>query len=189
MIPGAEPPRLAPPPPGSPVPGVFWAASAAFVDELAEALAGRKVLEIFAGNGYLASLLAARGLEVTATSVLSSMDAHERGLYHPVANLDAREAVLRLGDDHDLLLMCWPTVTPAALQACELWGAKPIAFIGEWTDYSKNHLGGCATDELFERLAPSRILSSYRGNLLERAAIGTLGPAPAPAPRRPKSLL
>jgi hypothetical protein len=169
------------PPKGQPAPGVFWRPNSDFADELARELTGCKVLEIFAGNGYLAALLRERGIDILATSLRSSHDAHSLGLYHPVEDIEACQAVEAHGATRDILLMCWPTTTPAALRACELWGTKPIAYIGEATDYSKGHLGGCATDEFFERFAPSKILSSYKGNMLEIAALGRLGPAPAPA--------
>lgn len=179
-MPLLDPPRLSAPPPGSFVPGVFWRPSAEFADALAGRLRGSRVLEVFGGNGYLAALLSERGVDILCTSVLSSMDAHERGLYFEVEDLDAREACRLHGGDRDVLLMCWPTVTDAALQACELWGEKPIAFIGEFTDYSKGHLGGCATDSFFERFRVAEEFPSYRGNMLERACLGTLGPSPRP---------
>jgi len=169
------PPALPPPTVPSRAPGVFWRPSIAFVDELAQALEGQRVLEIFAGNGYLAGQLARRGVDVLATSVLSSMDGHESGLYHPVVDLDAVQAVLEHGDDRDVLLMCWPTTTRRAHQAAQLWEARrsrPIAFIGEYTDYARGHLGGCATDEFFESFLVEREFKSYRGNCMERACMG-----------------
>lgn len=171
-------------------PGVYWRPNEAFVAELALALQGRRVLEIFAGNGYLASCLAERGVDIVATSVLSGMDAHDRGVYHPVEDMDAVSAVLELAEDRDALLMCWPTVTDAALQACELWGDRgPIAYIGEITNYELGHLGGCATDSFFERFEPSHRFESYQGNRMEGAMLGALRP-PSPQPaqsRRPKA--
>lgn len=167
------------PPLGRDVPGVYWRPAQAFVDELAAALKGKKVLEVFAGNGYLAGLLAQRGIDVLATSVLSSMDAHQHGIYHPVQDLNAVRAVVELGGARDVLLMCWPTVTDQALMAAEVWtqhAERSIVFIGEFTDYAKNHLGGCATDEFFERFNPSQVFPSYRGNMLEKACMGTLAP-------------
>lgn len=102
------------------------------------------------------------------------MDAHEAGVYHPVENMNARDAVNAFGSDHDILLMCWPTATRAAVEACRAWGDKPIVFIGEFTDYSKNHLGGCATDEFFSSFKLLQEFFSYKGNMLEKACIGTL---------------
>lgn len=156
------------------VAGLYWRPNDQFVHELAMALQGRRVLEIFAGNGYLAGLLSARGVDILATSILSSMDAHERGVYHPVEDMDAVEAVKAYGNDRDVLLMCWPTVTNQALYAAQDWGDKPIIFIGEFTDYEKNHLGGCATDEFFERFSMTHEFTCYNGNMLEKAAMGVL---------------
>jgi hypothetical protein len=158
--------------------GAFWRPNEAFVDELADALRGRRVLEVFAGNGLLAGLLAARGVDVVATSILSSMDRHEAGLYHPVEPLDAVAAAL-IYQERDALLMCWPTVTPAALAACEIWGeGRPIVFIGEFTDYTLGHLGGCATDDFFARFVREKDFATYQGNMMERASLGKIGPKP-----------
>lgn len=173
--PSQIPPALLPLPPlGERPAGAFWRPNPAFIKELGQALAGQRVLEIFAGNGLLAGHLAARGIDVTATSILSSMDAHTQGLYHPVKELGAREAVARHGADHDILLLCWPTVTESALLACRDFGAKPILFIGEFTDYSKNHLGGCASDAFFQDFRISREFSTYQGNMLEKACLGRI---------------
>lgn len=159
------------------VQGLWWRPSPAFIEEIAAALAGQRVLEVFAGNGYLAGLLARRGIDIVATSILSSMDAHERGIYHPVTDVNAVVAVSTLADDRDVLLMCWPTVTDQAVQAAELWGDRPILFIGEFTDYSLGHLGGTATDEFFERFSVTQTFESYRGNIMEKACMGVLMPA------------
>lgn len=146
-----------------------------FIDELVSVLAGCKVLEVFAGNVFLAAHLAARGVSVSATTRFAGHDAHEHGLYYPVEEMDAVDAVLNYGHTHDVLLMCWPTTTPRALRAVEAWGAeKDVIFVGEVSDYSKGHLGGCATDEFFERMRWARRLASYQGNALEAALMGRL---------------
>lgn len=183
-----EPPRLPLPTDSTRVLGAYWSPSEDFINDLANALRGKKVLEIFAGNGYLAGLLAAKGIDIVATSLLTSMDAHEHGLYYPVQDLDAVAAVNVLGAERDVLLMCWPTVTMAALRACQAWGPdKDIAYIGEFTDYSRNHLGGCATDEYFEALRVDSTFSSYPSrNDLEKAIIGRII-APTPSLRLPRS--
>jgi hypothetical protein len=64
--------------------GSFWRPNEAFVEELASYLAGKRVLEIFSGNGLLAGLLNARGVDVRATTLLSSHDSHRLGFFHPV---------------------------------------------------------------------------------------------------------
>lgn len=167
-------PQIIPlPNPSKEVPGIFWIPSGAFVEELSTYLAGKSVLEVFAGNGLLAGHLASRGITVTATSILSSMDGHELGVYHPVDNLSASKAVAKYGLTHDVLLMCWATVTMDALRAAQAWGpGRDIVFIGEVTNYSKNHLGGCATDEFFEAIEVVHRFEHHRlKNLLEQAFV------------------
>lgn len=155
--------------------GVYGRLSAPFLDDLAAVIGPRKVLEVFAGNGFFAAQLAARGVAITATTQFSGHDAHEYGLYYDVEELEAVAAVQAYGATHDVLLMCWPTTTPRALQAVEAWGGeKEVVFVGEVTDYAKGHLGGCATDAFFERMHFHRRLDCYRGNVLEAALIGRL---------------
>lgn len=155
--------------------GVFWRPNATFVDELAAYCHGKRVLEVFAGNGFMAGLLAARGVEVTATSILSSMDAHGRGLFHPVIDMDAVSAVRQFDFEHDILLICWPTVTDKVLRCVQEWGKeRDFIYIGEVTDYEKGHLGGCATDEFFASIEVGRRFPSYQGNALEQAFVARL---------------
>ena len=157
--------------------GNFWHPNPVFVEELAEYLKGRKVLEIFAGNGYLAGLLAQRGIAVTATTRFAGHDSHESGVYYDVQEMEAEEAVHRYGASHDVLLMCWPTVTLAALHAVKIWGpGRDVAYIGEVTDHAKGQLGGCATDEFFDEMEFTHRFESYRGNIWESAMVGRLRP-------------
>lgn len=168
-------PQLALPEQVTRVVGNYWNPTPEFVEELAQFLKGRKVLEIFAGNGYLAGLLHARGIDVVATTLFAGHDCHERGLYFPVKKMDAAVAVLEHGDNRDVLLVSWPTVTHTVLSAALLWGFnKDIVFIGEVTDYSKKHLGGCATDEFFENMEFTRKFETYQGNWIESALVGRL---------------
>jgi len=136
-------------------PVAFGHFTPSFLDDLADLLAGKRVLEVFAGNGLLAASLAQRGIAITATSLFSGHDGHRAGLLYPVIELDAVAAVHAFGNDADILLMSWPTTTDAAAVAALVWGpVRDIIFIGEVTDYGKGHLGGCATDLFFEvRLA------------------------------------
>lgn len=158
------------------VPGAYWTPSFDFVDELVQFIGARTVLEVFAGNGYLAALLANRGVRITATSLFTGHDAHERGVYYDVKELAAVDAVRQEGARHEVLLLSWPTVTPAALAAVEAWGpGRDVVFVGEITDYAKGHLGGCATDEFFERVAFHHQFKSYKGTMLEAAMVGRIG--------------
>ena len=144
------------------VPGVYWVATQGFVDELASYLRGKRVLEVFAGNGFLAANLARAGVDIHSTTIFAGHDAHERGIYFDVEEMRAEHAVLRHGPAADVLLMAWPTVTPSALRAAMLWGHdKPLVYIGEITNHSTGFLGGCATDDFFEALLVERRFESY----------------------------
>lgn len=157
-------------------PRVFGNFTDAFIDELATFLLKRRVLEIFAGNGALAALLARKGVAVTATSKFTSHDGHENGLNHPVIEMGAAEAVRHYESAHDVLLMSWPTVTNQVTIATQLWGPdRPIVYIGEITDYEKGHLGGCADDEFFETIVSFVPFETYRGNILEAAGVMKIG--------------
>lgn len=172
LVPLSLPPRA----------GVFFTYTPAFIAELADYLQGKRVLETFAGNGYLAALLAAKGISVTATSLFRGMDASDFGqsLYHPVEELSAVEAVTRYGADHDVLLMSWPTVTEQAFIAARLMG-KPVVVIGEFTDYSIGQLGGCATDDFWAHARPEKVFSTYRSRGPEAAQVVEMQQEPNPA--------
>jgi hypothetical protein len=165
--------------------GTFWQPNLAFITELANYLAGRKVLEIFGGNGLLAGYLASKGVAVTCTSILSSMDCHSSGVYHPITQMRAIGAVHALGNNHDVLLMCWPTVTMEVLACARAWGTgRNIVFAGEMTDYTLGPMGmgGCATDEFFEATEIVRAFSAYQPrNMLDKAVVLRLKEYRAPA--------
>lgn len=179
-----QPPKILPlpktPDDDSRCQGLFWRPNNKFVDDLAGALSGRRVLEIFAGNGYLSAWLASKGVNIVATSILSGMDAHAKGVYCPVIDMDAICAVKAFSKETDTLLICWPTVTEDVTAAAALWGKeRDIVFIGEVTEYSKGHLGGCATDSFFEQSEIVAEIPSYQGNMLEKAMIlRHIGPNP-----------
>ncbi|MDK9789754.1 hypothetical protein [Vibrio sp. D431a] len=145
--------------------GLFLNATPAFIDELATELQGKKVLEIFAGNGFLANELSLRGVDVKATSILSSMDGHDVNLYCEVENIDAIEAVHKYGASHDVLLMSFPTVTESAIKAVFEWGeARDVVYIGERstrTEHQQGFLAGCASDSLHYSLIEHKRFSTY----------------------------
>ena len=151
--------------------GVYWKPNKQFIDELVEYIGNKSVLEIFAGNGYLAHKLRSKGVNLIATSIFSSHDCHNLKMYSEVLVLDAISAVHEF-HNRDVLLLSWPTTTIEAYRAIELWGpCKDIIFIGEVTDYSKNHLGGCSTDHFFESIEITSRFESYLGNYMEHAII------------------
>lgn len=147
--------------------------SAGFVDELAAWIGDRKVLEVFAGNGLLASKLMAKGVDIIPTTLLRGHDGHDRGMFCDVVEMEASRAVREYGAGRDVLLMAWPTADMAAFMASATWGGdRPIVFIGEVTDYDKNHLGGCASDEFFAATVETDRFGTYSGrSFLERAAV------------------
>lgn len=164
--------------------GIFGAFGEEFINDLAVFLKGQRVLEIFAGNGLLAAKLNNLGISIKATTILAGMDRHSDGLYYPVENLNAISAVTQFGKDYDILLMCWPTVTEDAIRAVDAWGQeKKIVFIGEVTDYSINHFGGCATDDFFKQTTPLYKFESYKGNFIEQALILKYTPKPGFVPK------
>lgn len=144
-----------------------------FIEELTRFCAGKRVLEVFAGNGLLAGLLAQGGVNVRATSKFSSIDGHGDGMLHPVEEIDAVSAVRLYEDVSDVLLMSWPTTTEAAADAVIAWGSeRDVIFIGEMTrpELGRGGLGGCATDRLFAITTVGQSFQSYRGRgHLERA--------------------
>lgn len=146
----------------------------AFLAELSTYLQPYRVLEVFAGNGKLASLLQQNDIQVTPTSLHSTHDGHTvTGFFTPVEHLNAVDAVQQHSDDHDILLMCWPTVTSQCLIAAQLW-KKPILFIGEVSNVEQSQYGGCATDAFFDALTIDYVFDTYRGNMLEKAFIAHL---------------
>lgn len=154
------------------VPYVYLSPTDEFIDELVDFLKGKRVLEIFAGNGYLASRLSKKGIDITATTMFSGHDGHDLKMYYDVIGVSAVPAVLKYGDSHDVLLVSWPTTTPDVLRAISVWGeSKPFVYIGEVTDLSQNHLGGCATDEFFENIVFEHTFKTYKGNYIEHAGV------------------
>lgn len=165
-----------------PARGQFLKLNEDFVQALSNELQGLKVLEVFSGNGLLAAHLRNRGVEVIATSRLSGHDAHEYGMYTQVEQIEALDSVLKYGHECDVLLMAWPVATNHAFHAAAAWHVNrkdegriaPIVFIGERTNYAKNHLGGCADDDFHEVFEEGKAIAGYRGNYMEIANVGRL---------------
>lgn len=152
-----------------------------FVDDLASRMRGLRVLEVFAGNGLLASKLAARGVDVVATTVFSSHDGHHLGLLHPVFPMDARLAVEAYGPGADVLLMSWPTTDQAAWGAAMRWGPeRPMVYIGEapLPDLPFGGYPGCASDLFFEATEVVEPVASYVSrNIMDTASVRRARPS------------
>ena len=151
-----------------------------FIDDLVRWIDGRRVLEVFAGNGLLAKLLSEKGVEIKATTLLSGHDGHNEGMYFDVEKIDAVGAVQVYGESSDILLMSWPVASEAATHAALRWGdEKPIVFIGEVTNHDLGFagLGGCASDVFFDLTNEGKVFNSYNPrNMLERAAVRFVDP-------------
>jgi hypothetical protein len=159
------------------VPGKFGNFEDRFCDELKTWIGERRVLETFAGNGLLASMLAIRNVNIVSTTTFSGHDAHELGMFHDVIEMDTVEAVSRFGSERDILLMCWPTTIEATTKSALLWGKKPIVFIGEVTDRTLGFagLGGCATDLFFDITVETEQFAAYRPRtMLDQASVRML---------------
>jgi len=159
----------------------YWRKDAGLVETISRIVKSKRVLEIFAGNGYLASCLEDSGVTITPTTLLSSHDGHGLWKYHNVIEKEASCAISELGNEHDILLICWPTVSDAALKAIEKWGPdKPIIYVGEmptpWLG-AAGMLQGCATDAFFDNFNVTETLNSYKTtNMMERAVVGYYSP-------------
>lgn len=154
----------------------FFKGSEAFYSDLAEYLSGKRVLEVYSGNGLLARKLSDRGVDIKATSLFSGHDGHEQGMHFYVHEMPAKIAAMVHGPKRDVLLVSWPIADKSILGVLESWSAeKPIVYIGEMPNLELPGLmglSGCACDEFFERTAVAQEFSSYPStNMLEKAVI------------------
>lgn len=135
------------------------------IDDLSAFLAGRHVVEAFAGRGHLSALLRERGVEIRPTSLRSGHDCSGTlGHVLDVEDLSVAEAVTRYRDWMDVLLVCWPVADDSLRRALAyLPDGCLIVFIGEVTDYTRKpfaFLGGCANDGFFEAVEERHDLTS-----------------------------
>ena len=98
------------------------------------------IVEIGAGTGYWASLLAARGADIVAYDERPGFNGwRDHEPYHPIA-IGGPE-VLAAHRDRTLFL-CWPPMTDMAARCLEHYTGDRLVYIGE-SD------GGCNGDEAF----------------------------------------
>ena len=147
-----------------------------FIDSLASELSGRRVLEIYAGNGYLSAELRKRHVNIRATSLFAGHDGHDSKMWGPVENIEASQAIDAYQHESDCLLVSWPTTTNAMLRAAIAWGReKDIFFIGERLKPELGSFGrfpGCASDEFFARTCIIRTIPGYTPrNMLDDACV------------------
>lgn len=132
--------------------------------QLADWIAGRRVLEIMAGAGWLARALADYSVSITATDSGDWDERHDKmRRVYPVEKLSAVDAIATY-PDADILLVSWPPYGSGDIvDAAHAWSPRrPIVYIGESE-------GGCnPPDEFFDgfcydETAPEFDLMSWDG--------------------------
>lgn len=121
-----------------------------YVDNLANFLKGKKVLEVMAGNGLLSLLLEERGVDIIATDIAPGENNHYdiRNVYNDkIETLDAVEAIRKYGRSVDYVIMSWPPYdNPIATKVMraikEVNNDIRVIYIGEQE-------GGCTADYKF----------------------------------------
>lgn len=111
------------------------------VDAIAEAARGRRVLEIGAGTGYLAHVLAGHGVDIIATDPAARITDYgqRRGFFLTVLQMTADEAIKSFAPS--VLLSSWPSYDSEwARQAME---QMPL---GSTIIYFGEGMGGCTGD-------------------------------------------
>lgn len=134
---------------------LFITLSQALIDSLTKFFEGKRVLECYAGRGYLSALLQQKGVDIKPTSLQMGHDqTAELGHVTEVEILSVMEAVDKYRDWMDVLLVAWPISDESLYQVLpSLPAGCPIVFIGEVTDYTCQpfpFLGGCASDRFFD---------------------------------------
>lgn len=115
-----------------------------------------RIIEIGAGTGYWASLLAAAGCDVIAFDEAPYENRWCEGRYFDVHQGGA-EAVVK-GHANRALMLCWPPMSDLASTALKLYRGKWLIYIGEWS-------GGCtADDEFFYELGEDEYVYSEKGS-------------------------
>lgn len=101
--------------------------SLTWLRELAKLCKKKRVLEVYAGGGWLAKYLHSKGIEVFATDNYQFLaeGLHEISTVYRVQQMYAELAVETLQQRYDVLLMSWPPIDATKLQ----W-KKDVIFIG-----------------------------------------------------------
>lgn len=102
---------------------------------------GTRILEIGAGSGVWACLLASEGATVIATDIKK-----KKHTFHPIEELAAVAAV-EAHPECDTLFLCWPEYTKFyAVEALRAFQGDKMVYIGE------SEGGCCADDAFFEEM-------------------------------------
>lgn len=117
---------------------------------------GVPVVEIGAGTGYWASLLAALGVSICAFDEAPGRNRYcDHEPYTLVSPGDHRalEHARWNGENHALLL-CWPPMSPMASECVEAFKGDTLIYIGEG-------MGGCCANDEFFQLVTGETRSGY----------------------------
>ena len=96
------------------------------IDRIANAVGSRKLLEVCAGSGLWASLLAARGVEVVASDL-----GPPPSLHYVVHRIDAEAAVKQCTDCAALMLSWPPHRSDCAFRALQAFEGDLLVFVGD----------------------------------------------------------
>ena len=113
--------------------------SLTWLKELTKLCKKKKVLEVYAGGGWLAKYLHSKGIQILAVDSFQFLaeGTHEQEPVFPVQQMFAEFAVEVLQDEFSVLLMSWPPRNVEALN----W-QKDVIFIGNES---------CANTEFLDR--------------------------------------
>ena len=120
------------------------------IDRIAELTGDREVLEVGAGNGYLAHRLAQAGVNVLPTDAHRPEESNYRlgNVQHTdIINIDAETAIRQLPDMD--LLWSWPCRDEASGKALQSHEGQTLIYIGEQDD-------GCTGGDLFNQVLEER---------------------------------
>lgn len=118
-----------------------------WVTPLAEWIGKRRVLEVMSGTGALAFALQQKNVAIKATDDYSWYTRRKwQKPWVPVEKVDGVEAILRYGENADILIMSWPPLGSEVAHDVlktyhEINPAGLLLYIGEW--------GMSAADEKF----------------------------------------
>ena len=126
------------------------------INNLVDLIGNKKVLEVCAGKGELASELLKRDIHIKPTGKLTaSYDGETPILSCKIEDIDSASAARKYKNEFDLILVSWAIADDSFLQTAVLFN-KPIIFIGELYHKHKLNTGGFyssnASDNYFENV-------------------------------------
>lgn len=122
-------------------------------DEALDAIAALgPVVEVGAGTGYWAKLLAERGVDVVAYDI-HTPGSGKNTYGHHTSWFDVKQGNVEVVREHPdrTLFLCWPPFDdPMAAEAAYWYQGEHIAYIGEWTS-------GCTASQEFFYIAAGNV--------------------------------